>query len=97
MDSVDRENMCPVCGYGLWFRPWGPNGSASDEFCPCCGIQFGYHDVTDGAGEHGTKEEIWVKWRKRWIEAGMKWADPGSNPPHRWNPTEQLRRVSSDV
>ena len=48
-DSVEIvPNICPACGYdGLEEPPW-TDGSASDEICPSCGIQFGYEDFAGG-------------------------------------------------
>ena len=47
MATIDREQLCPACGFNLGFRPWDGE-SPSDEICPCCHIQFGYHDAVWG-------------------------------------------------
>ena len=91
MDSV--RYVCPVCGYdGLEEPPWKGN-SPSDDICPSCGTQFGYHDAA-GRTESGRKV-IYERLRQVWIEKGMPWhsASVESSPPG-WDPRVQLRRVS---
>jgi hypothetical protein len=78
---------CPVCGYYLDFAPW--NGeSASDEICPCCGIQFGYDDSAGGDPEK--RQLLWRTWRDNWIAGGMKWWSTRKSPQD-WNPKKQLK------
>jgi acyl carrier protein len=86
--AVVSENYCLVCGYDLGFPPW-KGGSASDEICPCCGIQFGYHDV---AAEGRTM--VYRDWRYRWVSGGCSWWSK-LGPPQGWNPLEQLKRVNA--
>jgi hypothetical protein len=93
---MNKNTMCPVCGYELEFTPWCDD-SASHEYCPACGIQFGFHDVPEGAGLRGTREEIWTFWRKRWMDRGMLWSSVGERPPEGWNPSEHLKRVGVDA
>ena len=94
MDTVDREHLCPVCGFDLGFRPWdGPN--PSDEICPSCHIQFGYHDAA-GEDEKG-RGKIYAKRRADWVAGGMAWDKGRSEPPAGWNPVAQLKRVGVDV
>jgi hypothetical protein len=76
------NNTCPVCGYPDLFEPaYDEHGYSSFEICPCCGIEFGYHDHTL------THREL----RRRWIEAGMRCWSTSRLPPEGWNPIEQLR------
>jgi hypothetical protein len=91
MDPI-MPNLCPVCGFDLGFPAW--NGkSASDEICPCCYIQFGYDDLANGDADADARKQIYLLWRKHWIEGGMKWHAKGRNPPEGWNPAEQLRQI----
>lgn len=92
MDPV--RYLCPVCGYdGLFDPPWRGD-SPSDDICPSCGIQFGYHDAA--GGDLVRRQEIYREWRERWIEQGMPWHSASVEPPPaNWDPTVQLRRVTS--
>jgi hypothetical protein len=90
--DMSENKRCFVCGYDLEFEPWRGE-SASHEFCPCCGIQFGYHDVPEGAGLSGTREEIYQLWRSQWIAAGMPWQGLGIPAPSGWDPRRQLTRA----
>lgn len=90
MDAMNNPSFCPVCGYELDFLPW-KGESSSLEICPCCGIQFGYHDAA--GDDYDSRVPIYERWRKRWIEEGMPW-DKGSNlPPSGWNPVKQLFKI----
>ncbi len=90
MSMVSSSNLCPVCGYALWFSPW--NGeSASDEICPCCFIQFGYDDAAGGDTE--ARRTTYENWRQRWIDAGMPWKSRGTKPSDNWDPLEQLKAI----
>ncbi len=65
MGKVAHSHACPVCGYKLDFAPWRDE-AASHEICPCCGIQFGYHDtVVFDDDEPREREVIWAEWRER--------------------------------
>lgn len=85
--------LCPVCGYdGLFDPPWRDD-SPSDDICPSCGIQFGYHDAA--GGDAGGRQQIYEEWRKHWLEQGMPWHSASAGPPPAgWDPAAQLRRVS---
>jgi hypothetical protein len=90
--DTEKSEHCPVCGYNLGFSPWeGP--SASDEICPCCFIQFGYDDFTEG--DASARQGIYDDWRRLWIDEGMKWHSKGRQPPYNWNPVEQLRAIGA--
>lgn len=87
---------CPACGFaGLTDQPWSGQ-SPSDDICPSCGIQFGYHDArgTDAL----QRMRIYREWRERWIEAGMNWhAARIQPPPSNWNPADQVAKlIASD-
>ena len=86
------QGLCPVCGYNLGFQAW-KGKSASDEICLFCFIQFGYDDWTDGNAH--ARGSIYVAWRRRWIEEGMKWTSKSQARPDNWDPVRQLQAVLS--
>ena len=79
--SVDH--LCPVCGYRMNEPPW-EHGSGSQEICPSCGIQFGYHDARDDL-----HAQIHPERREHWVAGGMAWSSP-TPPPAGWDPQWQL-------
>lgn len=83
-DRPDAPWLCFVCGLslqGIDEAPWGPDGdSPTYNFCPCCGVEFGYGDFSMDAVH---------SWRRRWREAGLVWADPALRPPD-WDAERQL-------
>jgi len=95
MNFLNRSTLCPVCGFDLGFEPWydGNGEAASHESCPSCGIEFGYHDVFEACGVEGTREQLQLQWRKKWIAGGMIWSIPDIPPPSNWNPREQLKHI----
>lgn len=94
MGAVNREHLCPVCGYDLDFQSWDGQ-SPSDEICPCCNIQFGYDDAAGGDTER--RREIHAKWRADWIDAGMPWRGHGHAAPNGWDPRKQCERIINDA
>jgi hypothetical protein len=84
--AVVSANYCLVCGYDLGFPPWRGD-SASHESCPCCGIEYGYHDAVPEE-----RTAIYRDWRQRWVSGGCTWRS-GYGPPGGWNPLDQLKRV----
>jgi hypothetical protein len=89
--SIDDFHCCPVCGYTLGFEPWH-GYSASDDICPCCGIQFGYDDAA--GGDMQRRQGVYEQWRQRWIKKGMPWDSAGiEDPPPNWDPRTQLNRL----
>jgi hypothetical protein len=85
--------ICPVCGYDALFDPPWQDDSPSDDICPSCGIQFGYHDVAGGNPEG--RKRIYTEWRQRWIDQGMPWHSINAQPvPSGWDPVRQLTRVT---
>jgi hypothetical protein len=77
----------------LDFLPW-EGESASNEICPCCGIQFGYHDATPGSLIR--RVEIYDEWRRNWINMGMPWQGIDIEPPTNWDPIRQLSQTTND-
>ena len=88
----NKSTLCPVCGYDLGFEPW-EGGFASNESCLCCGIEFGYHDDPDASGIQGSREQIYIQWRNKWIDSGMMWATDESGIPDNWDPNIQLKKI----
>ena len=75
---------CRVCGLRLGEAPWGENGrSPTFEYCPCCGVEFGYGDATPAAAQ---------RWREKWLSGGAGWQDPIRQPDN-WSCREQLSFV----
>jgi hypothetical protein len=89
MGDEPKYHACPVCGLGLDFAPWD-GGSASDEICPCCFIQFGYDDFA--GGDLNLRRETYAQWRQKWIAEGMPWRG-SRKPPEAWAPATQVSRV----
>jgi hypothetical protein len=66
---------CPVCAYNK--MPYPPEDF---EICPCCGVEFGYHD------HRKSHKQL----RDEWLARGAPWFNPLSPPPQNWNPLLQL-------
>ena len=46
MHNDDTIMRCRVCGLLSSDPPWGYDGvSPTFDFCPCCGVEFGYEDA----------------------------------------------------
>lgn len=75
---------CRVCGYIGSDPPWGEDGQVpSFAICPCCGVEWGYEDLTPlGAS----------KFRERWLQSGASWRDESARPSD-WNLENQLKNV----
>lgn len=82
---MQSENSnCRVCGYPLRSAPWGnESGSATYEFCPCCGVEFGYQDVLPVAAQ---------RFRTEWLRAGAEWSEPHMRPMG-WDLHKQLEDI----
>lgn len=89
---VNRENLCPVCGFDLGYMAWDGD-SPSDEICPSCGIQFGYNDAA--GSDAGRRNTIHEKWRRNWVRDGMPWTSKGMPKPAGWDPATQLKSIVS--
>jgi len=58
--TIDNKSFCRVCGYNNLEPPWGDDGkSPTYDYCPCCGVEFGYQD----ACIEGIKS-----YRKKWLD-----------------------------
>ncbi len=92
------SNYCPVCGKDLDFPSWN-DGSPSDDICPSCGIQFGYHDVIRFKGSEEQIVKRYEELRGKWIMEGMKWHFPDhvERPPKNWDPKKQLLNIGIEI
>jgi len=81
-------HRCPVCGYpDLAQAPRTRAGGGSYEICPSCGFEFGVTD--DDAGF------TYARWRRAWIDGGMRWASKAKPAPPGWNPEVQLQSLKA--
>lgn len=71
--AVDAHlRYCRVCGLRPEVPPWGEDGaSPAFDNCACCGVQFGYEDLTPDSVQG--YRQLWVSSGSRWNEA----ASPG--------------------
>jgi hypothetical protein len=82
----DESSSCRVCGLELREAPWGMDGTTPlFDYCPCCGVEFGYQDSTPISAR---------SYRDAWIARGTVWADPDERPTG-WDLDEQLAHVPS--
>ena len=89
---ADCPTLCLVCGYdfagAIGELPWGPGGEdPTYNFCPCCGVEFGYGDFTFGAVKD---------WREAWVGEGRPWFKAALRPAD-WDPAGQLGRLPERV
>lgn len=82
-----RMYLCPVCRFSLDFEPWRGD-LPSDEICPCCGTQFGYHDFAGGKVENRPAKH--AELRHNWIKSGKPWIGASEEKPPTWDPQRQL-------
>lgn len=87
MSQIAGKYPCPSCGYYLNEQPWDGE-SPSDSICPSCGIQFGLDDVPSESGV--PRNQSYVVWRTKWMQAGMPWFSASRPAPANWNPAQQL-------
>lgn len=82
----DPTDKCRVCGLEQAAPQYGPDGQEpSFDFCDCCGVEFGYGDMTlKGIQNH----------RNAWRAEGWNWHDP-SKKPKTWSIEEQLKQVKA--
>ncbi len=73
---------CPVCGFDAL-----PDPPADYKICPCCGTEFGYHDLTHS----------WDALRERWLANGAPWFSDHIPQPPGWNPFVQLEAAGLSV
>jgi hypothetical protein len=85
MDNFKKEMLyCRICGLKYEEPPWGVDGKTpSFEICECCGVEFGYEDITVTAVK---------KYRKKWISSGAQWFNRKFKPGD-WDLQRQLASV----
>ncbi len=83
----DPTENCRVCGWPQGVAQHGPRGSSpSFEFCECCGVEFGYGDVTiTGIINH----------RESWLQSRCQWHDPEAKPKN-WKLEDQFENVKPE-
>jgi len=91
-DRPDVPTLCLVCGFDYNGYddelPWGSGGdSPTYNFCPCCGVEFGYGDFTLESARN---------WRAKWVAQGMAWFRPKERPDG-WEPEAQMSRLPDRV
>jgi hypothetical protein len=64
------ELTCRACGWTL-DRPGWVAGRPTSAICDCCACEAGVDDVTPDRAR---------AYRRRWVEHGAEWFDPGSRP-----------------
>jgi len=75
---------CRVCGLHQLTHPWGEDGKCPTyEICDCCGVEFGYEDITLIGIEIA---------RSKWLANGAKWFSPEARPLG-WDYKKQLLMV----
>jgi hypothetical protein len=80
----DEALRCRICGLKLDVPPWGDDGrTPSFEFCPCCGVEWGYQDATAVGAR---------RYREQWLKAGAAWESPELRPAH-WDLQAQLMAI----
>lgn len=83
---INPLNLCRVCGFHFekGYLPWGDDGrSPTFDYCPCCGVEFGYQDCQESAA---------TKFRGEWVEKGCLWSEPLQKPT-RWRWEEQRENL----
>jgi len=70
--------FCLVCGYPeLRYPPTDWN------ICPCCGVEFNYHDSGN----------TYAELRAGWIAGGCAWFSNHTPAPQNWDANSQLERA----
>ena len=79
------NSICYVCGFDYTSdKPWGEDGESPDQSgCVCCGVQFGYEDLT---------VQNLVDYRKKWLSTGARWINESFRPEH-WSFEKQFVNV----
>ncbi len=90
---MEINNLCLACGFDLGFPAWDGD-FPSDEICPCCGIQFGFDDVTALTEKISSRNIFYLGWRSKWKLDGMRWWSESRMPTEDWDPVRQLENIS---
>ncbi|GGQ95257.1 hypothetical protein GCM10008957_04510 [Deinococcus ruber] len=82
-----NKYACRVCGYIYPVPPYGDDGdSPTYNYCPCCGVEYGYQDFTP----EGVR-----MYREEWLSRGRLWHDPKEEPEN-WDWIEQSKNIPDD-
>ncbi len=83
------RSLCRICGYDAGdFLPWGEDGKTpSCEYCPCCGVEWGYQDSSRVGVE---------KFRAAWLAQGAPWRGRYEKPDG-LDAATRLRRLGIDA
>ena len=85
--SKDPTWHCRVCGLFQGLAQYGVNGrNPTHEICLCCGVEFGYEDMTPTSAR---------RYRAEWIENGANWFNPKFKPEN-WKLEDQLANVAEE-
>ena len=75
---------CWVCGLEQNNSPWGEdNSSPTFDICSCCGVEFGYEDITLVATR---------QYRNEWLGKGAVWFKQQAKP-NDWSLEKQLTKI----
>ena len=84
MDNRKYIHNCRICGLYCDSPPWGDDGiSPSFDYCPCCGVEFGYQDCN--------LKSIQV-FRDKWLKNGANWKEPEAKPSA-WSLQTQMKNI----
>ena len=65
--NLPPTHLCRVCGYYSEDAPWGLDGRCPTyEYCPCCGVEWGYQDSLPTSAD---------RFRAEWLRRGGLWTD----------------------
>lgn len=74
---VGGNFACPVCGL-VWLRTEtyeSVNIMHSHDVCPCCKVQWGWHDIEQVPPDPARPPEVrWRRLRNQWLER-VGWSD----------------------
>lgn len=83
-----RKHLCRVCGRYHEEPPWGEDyNTPTFEICDCCGVEFGYEDVTS---------EAQARFRQNWLTEGARWFDE-SKRPEKWDFSAQFAQLGIEI
>jgi len=83
---LPSAHLCRVCGYFSDDPPWGLDGRCPTyEYCPCCGVEWGYQDSLPASVE---------RFRSEWVQRGGTWTNR-TIPADGLTTNERLRRLDT--
>ena len=82
----EPTKFCRVCGLEQLYAQYGDDGtSPSFEICSCCGVEFGYEDITFWGAQ---------KYREAWLTKGKIWFISAEKPEN-WSWEVQKKQIPS--